>query len=42
MYIGYTAFEGCRGLTGTLCIPASVTRIGKEAFKDTQVDVCKI
>ena len=30
--IGYTAFENCSGLTGTLSIPSTVTSIGNYAF----------
>jgi predicted aspartyl protease len=32
--ISYSAFEGCKGLTGSLTIPNSVTSIGDYAFSD--------
>ncbi len=32
--IGYNAFAGCSGLTGSLTIPNSVTSIGESAFSD--------
>jgi hypothetical protein len=42
MYIGGHAFRGCRGLTGPLTIPGSVTKIGDDAFDGTPVDAVKI